>query len=142
MLRPQRILTDFNRKYPKCWQQIDIFIADKGKDLPDWPEWCLVPIAATYAIVTAKTTNYHEMGPDMATMQALAGWRLTQGVYRFSPELYKSLCATALDEKLPIDLRYQTAASAAVVTAHSKLEMGSRGEFDSTIKELPNDKEM
>jgi hypothetical protein len=106
MLRPQLILTDFNRKYPKCWQQIDIFIADKGKDLPDWPDWCLVPIAATYAIVTAKTTNYHEMGPDMATMQALAGWRLTQGVYRFSPELYRSLCATALDEKLPIDLLY------------------------------------
>ena len=41
----------------------------------------------------------------MATMQALACWRLTQGVYRFSPDLYQSLCATALDEKLPIDLQ-------------------------------------
>ncbi len=81
-----------------------MFIADKGRYLPDWTAWRFVPIAATHAIVTTQTTSYDEMGPDMAAMQALAGWRLTQGVYRFSPELYKSLCATPLDEKLPIDL--------------------------------------
>lgn len=104
MLRPQRLLTEFSKKYPKCWQQLDMFIADKGQDLPDWPEWCFVPIAVTHAIVSAQNSSFQEFGPDMATMQALAGWRLTQGVYRFSPELYRSICATPLEDKLPAEL--------------------------------------
>jgi len=37
MLRSLRFLADFSRKYPKCWQQVDMFIPDKGKRL--WSAW-------------------------------------------------------------------------------------------------------
>jgi hypothetical protein len=51
-LRPKQILRDIGRQWPDVWKQIKMIRAEKGKSVPDWPDWCYVPIAAGYAIVT------------------------------------------------------------------------------------------
>ena len=47
-LRPVEHLRAIAKKYPAAWKQLESFRADRGKDdLPDWPEWCYIPVAAT-----------------------------------------------------------------------------------------------
>ena len=53
MLRPLKILKDFGRKYPGCWKLMENFAASRGKDgLPDYPGWCYVPVAGSYAVIS------------------------------------------------------------------------------------------
>ncbi len=50
-LRPGKILGTFSRLYPDAWKQVDEFRA-RRKELGDWPDWCFLPLAGTYAIVS------------------------------------------------------------------------------------------
>ena len=48
-LRPVVHLRATSHKYPEACKQLESFRADRGKDdLPDWPEWCYIPVAAAY----------------------------------------------------------------------------------------------
>lgn len=105
-LRPKQILRDIGRRWPEAWQQVKKFRAGKGKDLPDWPNWCYIPLAAGYAIHT-QGADYSgpimdfKCGPGVIT--AAAAWRVSQGVYRFDADLYNSLISQPLDDKLPCE---------------------------------------
>ena len=105
-LRPKQIVQSIPKKWPNVWQDIKRFRSAKGKDLPDWPDWCYVPLAAGIAIAT--------YGDDAKLWQALldpqlspsvivaaATWRISQGVYRFDADLYNMLVAQPLDGNLP-----------------------------------------
>jgi len=103
--RLRAMLAEAARRYPGVWRQIDAFRADRGRgDLPDWPDWCFLPIAGTYAIVGGSRRLPPERVPDPARLAALAAWRVTQGIYRFDPELYAALVSTELKGDLPADL--------------------------------------
>lgn len=39
-------LTEVGQRYPRAWNQIAQFRADRGKDLPDWPDYVYAPMAA------------------------------------------------------------------------------------------------
>jgi len=54
-LRPGNILHSFSRLYPDTWKQVDEFRASR-KELGDWPDWCFLPLAGTYAIVSKGKT--------------------------------------------------------------------------------------
>ncbi|MFL9999371.1 hypothetical protein PQR34_49145, partial [Paraburkholderia sediminicola] len=43
-------------------------------------------------------------GVTVNVLATLAGWRVTQGVYRFDPTLYNALIATPIEGKLPTEL--------------------------------------
>ena len=65
-VRPGNILPLFSRLYPNAWKQVDEFRA-RRKELGDWPDWCFLPLAGTYAIVskgkTLQTPNQaHHVG--------------------------------------------------------------------------------
>ena len=51
-LMPMQVVRDIGKHYPGVWQDVKKFRASKGKDLPDWPDWCYIPIAAGIAITT------------------------------------------------------------------------------------------
>lgn len=82
-----------------------MFRAGKGKDLPDWPDWCYVPMAAGYAIISQGLDNPHifKLRISPAVLTAAATWRVSQGVYRFDADLYNSLVNQPMDDKLPCD---------------------------------------
>jgi hypothetical protein len=102
---PKLLLKEIGRKHPQAWQQIKRFRAIKGKDLPNWPDWCYVPMAAGYAIISQGVENPHivKLRISPAVLTAAATWRVSQGVYRFDADLYNSLVNQPMDDKLPCD---------------------------------------
>ena len=50
-LRPDKILGTYSRHFPDAWKQVDEFRA-RRKEIGDWADWCFLPLAGTYAIVS------------------------------------------------------------------------------------------
>lgn len=108
MLRPKALLMEISKEYPNVWRQVKDFRAGKGRDLPDWADWCYLPLAAGVAIATPGYDTkiyqavYNRISPAMIV--AGATWRITQGVYRFDPELYNTLINQPLDGNIPCEV--------------------------------------
>jgi len=113
--RPKQHLAAAGKLYKGAWKQIDGFRAERGTHVPDWPDWCFIPIAATQAIVAedagvdgAQLAFTHpERLADAARLAALATWRVTQGIYRFDPTLYASVIDTPVERDIPADVLYR-----------------------------------
>ena len=73
-LRPRKILSTYAHLYPNAWKQVDEFRASR-KELGDWPDWCFLPLAGTYAIVSKGKTL---QSPRQAQYirQAVRRWRV------------------------------------------------------------------
>ena len=109
-MRPKRHLEYYSKFYSSAWKQVDRFRAARGKDLPFWPEWCFMPLAGAYAIVSAEaesqgidiTSQEHRpLINDVGIIGALAAWRVTQGVYRFDSDVYRAVIDTPITGDLP-----------------------------------------
>lgn len=108
--RPVAALRDAGRQYPQAWRLLDDFRARRGRDgLPEWPDWCYVPLAGAYAAVSQARGGGripHQVAGDVGRLGALAAWRVGQGIYRIDPALYAALIATPIDGDLPCDVLY------------------------------------
>lgn len=106
-LRPVDHLAAAMRLYPGAPGMIDCFRAGRGKDLPDWPDWCFLPLAAWYAIVSADAgldaLPPHLVG-DVGRLAAIGTWRYSQGVYQFHPDLRAALTDTIVAGPLPSEV--------------------------------------
>lgn len=94
-------------KYPDAWNNVNEFRQGRGKDLPDWPEWCFMPLAAWYSIVSAE----HGVDQltllqvsDVAKIAAIGTWRYTKGVYQFHPDVFNALKESIVKGALPSDV--------------------------------------
>lgn len=97
------------KMYPAAFSFIDSCRADKGKGLPDWPDWCFAPLAASYAAVCQDSglsdlTGDLHLVADVARIAAIAAWRPSQGIYRFDHDLYQSIIETPISGDLPSDV--------------------------------------
>ena len=105
-LRPGKILGTFSRLYPDAWKQVDEFRA-RRKELGDWPEWCFLPLAGSYAIVSkGKTLQSPNQAHHIGILGALAAWRVTQGIYRFDPTTYDALWKTPVTGDIPTEVLF------------------------------------
>jgi hypothetical protein len=106
--RVRGYLSEYAERYPGAWKMYDSFVAARGRGLPDWPEWCWCPLAASYAIVSGGGPNRVplERMSDVGILGALAAWRMTQGIYRFDSDMFSALWSTPLDGDLPRELLY------------------------------------
>ena len=59
MMGPKDLVKEIGHKYPDAWQDIKSFRSGRGKDLPNWPDWCYMPIAGTYSIVFESLKYLH-----------------------------------------------------------------------------------
>lgn len=87
--RPCEFLAEAGQRYPRAWNQIAQFRADRGKDLPDWPDYVYAPMAAWYAAVSAEAGVSRlplDRVHDVGLLSALGAWRMTTGIYRFDPD--------------------------------------------------------
>ncbi len=78
------------------------------RDEVGWPEWCLVPMAAAYAVVSGggdNTVPFRELGM-VAMMSALYAWRMGRDIWRASPELAEAVLATDMDAPIPVEVLY------------------------------------
>lgn len=107
--RPRDHLVAAGKLYPGAWQAVEEFRADRGRDgLPDWPEYCYIPLAAAYAIVSGGGSN--RMSPqlvgDVGRLGALAAWRVTQGIYRYDEVLFGRIIETPVEGDVPHEILY------------------------------------
>lgn len=104
-LPPKQLLRRVAREFPDAWAQMKKMREGRGKDLPDWPDWCYAPIAAGIAIAThGDSSHIHSamfsaLSPAIIT--AAAAWRVSQGIYRFDADLYNALVQQPLDGNIP-----------------------------------------
>ncbi len=115
-MNPKLHLEYYSHLYPDAWKQVDTFRAGRGKDLPFWPEWCFLPLAGAYAIVSGEAarqgldiTDLESGMPliaDVGKIGALAAWRVTQGIYRFDPNVYQAVISTPLTGDLPHNILF------------------------------------
>lgn len=105
-LRPGKILQTYSRLYPDAWKLVDEFRADR-KRLGDWPDWCFLPLAGAYAIVSrGRASPPGESIPHVGILGALAAWRVTQGIYRFDPTVLDALWETPVTGDIPTEVLY------------------------------------
>ncbi len=107
--RAREILAEVGRAYPSAWKQVDRLRTQRGTDLPNWPDWCFLPIHGAYAIASGGGDQRvpWERSHHPAIIGALAAWRVSQGIYRFDPALYQGLIDTPLDRELPREPLYR-----------------------------------
>jgi hypothetical protein len=105
-LRPGNIVHSFFRKYPDACKQVDEFRANR-KELGDWADWCFLPLAGAYAIVTnGKTIQSPNQVQHVGILGALAAWRVTQGIYRYDPTTFDALWKTPVTGDIPTEVLY------------------------------------
>ena len=46
-------LIDYGKEYPGAWKLVDEIRSERGREVPDWPAWCFLPIAGAISIATA-----------------------------------------------------------------------------------------
>jgi hypothetical protein len=95
------------KMYPDLSKLVDSFRAGRGKDLPRWPDWCFLPMAAWYAIIchshrVSRVTP--EMAEQISHLAALGTWRYSQGIYRFDQDLLCALAECPVSGELPSDV--------------------------------------
>ncbi len=106
--RPREIMRAVTAIYQDAWSRYDQARRDRGRSLPDWPDWCFCPMAMAYAIASHGAA-VHMPPPDMlhvAALAALAPWRMSQIIYQFDPTLADSLVTTPVD-KIPTEVIYR-----------------------------------
>lgn len=104
--RPKQHLIAAGKRYPGAWRQVDNFRADRGKGLPSWPDWCYLPLAGAYSIVSEGGEMPTHLLLDVGRLGALIAWRVTQGIYRFDPALYPAIIDTPVDREIPCEVLY------------------------------------
>lgn len=103
--RPREHLAAIARRYPDCWARLDDMRRMRGAaGVGEWPDWCFLPMAASYAVVARDGRVASDRIADVGRLAALAAWRLTQGVYRFDPVVREALCATPVPSDIGHDL--------------------------------------
>lgn len=107
--RAREILAAVARAYPGAWDAVERLRAARGRELPQWPEWCYLPMHGAYAIVSGGGERRvpFERAHHVGIVGALAAWRMTQGIYRYDPALYGAVIETELDRELPVDPLYR-----------------------------------
>jgi hypothetical protein len=107
--RPLVHLHQVAQQYPGLWPQLDRLRAARGQGLPQWPDWCFLPLAGTVAALTqgAPQPDLRPLGMQIGIVGALAAWRATQGIYRFDPTVFDAVWDTPLTGELPTALLYR-----------------------------------
>lgn len=109
--RARTILEAVGRAYPEAWTGADHFRGLRGHgDVPQWPDWCYLPLHAAYAIVSGAHRSDQvplAVSHHIGIVGALAAWRMGQVIIRFDPALYEPMISTRVAGDLPTELLYR-----------------------------------
>ena len=101
--RPALLVAEATRALPSAWRLADELRADRS-GLPEWPDWCFLPIAGWLAIaqrILGRSASPANAILAASSLAAMGAWRVGQGVYRFDPDLYAALVETPVRGALP-----------------------------------------
>ena len=100
----------FLKPYKGLNSLVNDFLQERGSKLPDWPEWCFLPVAAWYSVVSARY-KVPFLSPnliqDVPVIAALGTWRYTQGIYQFNKDLAQELLGMPMEGSIPVEVLYR-----------------------------------
>lgn len=103
-------LQKISRQYPSAWKHAEYFRSIRD-ELGGWDDWCYLPLGGWHSIVAnsigAAQIQSMEKLADISKLAALGAWRMTQGIYRFEPEIYHALINTRTNNTLPSELLFR-----------------------------------
>lgn len=99
-------LLALSARYADAWG-----LAERFRAQADWPDWCFLPMPG-WAVAQAQAVGKHPsqtaLDPaavvDVGLLAALGAWRMTQGIYRYDPEIYAAVTDTPLDRDIPVEV--------------------------------------
>lgn len=98
--RAEELDRDLLGRRPRAWAEMDRMRGERGR-AADWPDWCLLPMAAATAVATnfapVETLRPSMDMADIAQLSALYAWRHSRSVYLFEPTLAGRLAGTVPD---------------------------------------------
>lgn len=93
------------------WQAVDARRAAAAKTATSWPREVYLPVEAAVPIVVQSRLRAERREPDILAMTrealefcGLSAWRVTQGIYRYDPDVYAALIDTDLSGPLPTEV--------------------------------------
>ena len=111
---PDRWIRTLNQRYPNLWMELQkayaapsSFTSPAGKVLlSSVPDWCIMPtmFPCTYLSVKNGELFYLTHMDEVMTIASMYIWRCSKGIYRFAPEIYRSLITQPLTGDLPMDI--------------------------------------
>lgn len=108
--RPVQLLNRMMKAYPETGKMVDYLWSGRGVDLPDWPDWCLLPISGWYAIVSTSN-GVTELRPpltsDLTSLAAVGTWRYSQGIYRIDPDVLTALTDSPICGNIPSEVLFR-----------------------------------
>lgn len=78
----------------------------KGREIPDWPYWCFLPVAHWMMLFMGKQRRQftRDVWLEMQKFQVLGTWRYSKGIYSVHPALLRALTETPIADSLPVDV--------------------------------------
>lgn len=85
---------------PGIWREIDAYRAAHAST---WPSYSFLPVAHAWCLWRAWSGGQvpADTLPLVATLPMLAAWRVTQGIYRFDPDVLAAVWETPIAGELP-----------------------------------------
>lgn len=135
---PLLCLRALMQRYPHAARKADIFRAEKGGGIPDWPAWCFLPIRGVSAIITDGRMMRMSMSQqaDVWPLSATLAWRPSQDIVRFDTAVYDALGKTPLADDVPDDIFLRLPAWCIYIELHEEAWNGVfvHLEYDLTRK--------
>jgi hypothetical protein len=98
-------------RFPLAMSRMKKFLIGKASFGNDWPDWCGLPMSATYAILTdgvpeaEAPQTLQKFGIDsLSKLTAALLWTQTKAVYRFDPYFTAEIAASKPVGDLPIEV--------------------------------------
>lgn len=91
------------------WARDMDYVRSSVRTSVDWPDWCLVPMSAAYAVVSGGGGNrvpLEDMGM-VAAMAALYAWRVGRDIWRVDQELAETVLTTDMGGEIPSQVFYR-----------------------------------
>lgn len=102
VLRIARHVTRLGRQYPDLWKRVD-----QVRESANWPTWCFLPSAEFLKVLGCLQKTDSNLRTNWNAAAALASWRVTQGIYRFDPDLFECVWETPLDSEIPGEILFR-----------------------------------
>ena len=107
---PEKLVSEFGRLHPGCWQEVDRIRCQNKQGTPSWPPYCFITLKqCTYIISGDEKLKIDEVSKytrQVGLLGTLAAWRVTQGIYRFDETLFEELWETAMT-KIPTEILHR-----------------------------------
>ena len=104
---PGTTLALLGRGFPEVWPIFEQVRLQRGKAHPDWPDFCFVPPSYFKQALRRDLPHKYLSDDNINALSGFATWRMTQGIYRFHPDLYTALVRTPVTGALPVEVFYQ-----------------------------------